>query len=217
MTRCGGSSPQVSSWHVVVPAQLVNPSVVGTTWATLPALVRKMAESQIDRFIVRDRIRVSVSEVASESLCRPHQILSVRTYHWHDIANLSLLSKFATLKYRFSIYLIESSTACTKEPTINPKQPAGFGFFYKPGFFWTLKKMQTNKVQHAPNSPTRSKRHHASKRAEPSRHSHKQNEKQTAPPTLLSSSSSFFYSSFQNDLNNNITIVQRLSHDSRPD
>jgi len=27
---------------------LVNPSVVGTTWATLPALVGKMAESQID-------------------------------------------------------------------------------------------------------------------------------------------------------------------------
>ena len=51
MTTCGGSSPQVSWcwWRVVVvPAQLVNSSVVGTTWATLPGLVRKMAESQID-------------------------------------------------------------------------------------------------------------------------------------------------------------------------
>ena len=27
---------------------LVNPPVVGTAWATLPALVREMAESQID-------------------------------------------------------------------------------------------------------------------------------------------------------------------------
>jgi len=49
LTTCGGSSPQVSWWRVVVvPAKLVNPSVVGTTWATLPALVGKMAESQID-------------------------------------------------------------------------------------------------------------------------------------------------------------------------
>jgi len=49
MTTCGGSSPQVSWWHVVVvPVLLVNPSVVETTWAMLPALVRKMAESQID-------------------------------------------------------------------------------------------------------------------------------------------------------------------------
>jgi len=49
MTTSGGSSPQVSWWRVVVvPAWLVNPSVVGTAWATLPALVREMAESQID-------------------------------------------------------------------------------------------------------------------------------------------------------------------------
>jgi len=49
MTTCGGSSPQVSWWRVVVvPAQRVNPSVVGTARATLPALVREMAESQIN-------------------------------------------------------------------------------------------------------------------------------------------------------------------------
>jgi len=45
----GESSPQVSWWCViVVPAELVDPSVVRTTWTTLPAVLGKMAESQIN-------------------------------------------------------------------------------------------------------------------------------------------------------------------------
>jgi len=49
MTTRGGSSPQVSWWCViVVPEELVNPSVVRTTWTTLPAVLGRMAESQIN-------------------------------------------------------------------------------------------------------------------------------------------------------------------------
>ena len=49
MTTHDESSPQVSWWGViVVPAELVDPSVVRTTWTTLPAVLGRMAESQIN-------------------------------------------------------------------------------------------------------------------------------------------------------------------------
>jgi len=48
MTTCGGSSPQVSWWRVVVPCVAGQSIGCWDDLGTLPALVRKMAESQID-------------------------------------------------------------------------------------------------------------------------------------------------------------------------
>jgi len=49
MTMCGESSTQVSWWCIIVgPAELVNPSIVRMTWTTLPAVLGRMAESQIN-------------------------------------------------------------------------------------------------------------------------------------------------------------------------
>jgi len=48
MTTRGESSPQVSWWCVIVPAELVDPSVARTTWTTFPAVLGRMAESQIN-------------------------------------------------------------------------------------------------------------------------------------------------------------------------
>ena len=49
MTTHCESSPQASWWCViVVPVELVDPSVVRTTWTTLPAVLGRMAESQIN-------------------------------------------------------------------------------------------------------------------------------------------------------------------------
>jgi len=48
MITRGGYYPQVSWWCIVIPTDLVDPSVVRTSsWTTLPAVLGRMAESRI--------------------------------------------------------------------------------------------------------------------------------------------------------------------------